>query len=195
MGRPAAVPPSCFSQLYSLNQCYEDILMMKQILSKVICDMAATDPDFQKCLAQAMAAAGSNVPLVGVTDGSNAQPGQVGEFLSNRQTVNIPAVTGTNNQFLSTIVLPPGDWDIWAWTSVNGIIDALLFSLDPQPAGFSNSAAAWFDDPTNNGVGLTISGMTARGSVSVPTLLVFIYSTVCTTATTAAFQVEARRRR
>ena len=192
--RPGPTPPSCFSELYRLNQCYDDIRMMEQILQKVICDMAANNAEFQQCLVDGITKGGSNVPLIGVTNGSNAQPGQVGEFVPFQQTVNFP--TGTNTQMISMGVLQPGDWDCWAWSQPQtAVIEDASFYLDPVPPGFSNALPGAVWGVTAGAAANTLVSATCRASISVPTLLAFGYATVATAAGAAVFQVECRRAR
>lgn len=58
-----------------------------------------------------------NGPIIGVTDGSDAAPGMVGEYVSAVNTV-APPMTPTNSPtgisaIQAQIVLSPGDWDVW----------------------------------------------------------------------------------
>jgi len=57
--------------------------------------------------------------LVGVTDGSNASAGQVGEYFSARDDVrvNVPATTVYGD--MGSLTLGPGDWDLTLVTFVN----------------------------------------------------------------------------
>jgi len=61
------------------------------------------------------------VPNIGVVDGSNAQPGEVGEYISTPGTItnNFPAIvlpTSINADFrqLTTFTVPAGDWTVGA---------------------------------------------------------------------------------
>ena len=51
--------------------------------------------------------------LTGVTDGSNAPTGQIGEVLTAVQTVSVP-LTASTIAAITSLPLPPGDWDITA---------------------------------------------------------------------------------
>ena len=65
--------------------------------------------------------AGPNTPPPGVTDGSNAAPGQIGEVISNvRVAASALTLTTGVAQNVCTITLTPGDWDVQgnAWFSV-----------------------------------------------------------------------------
>lgn len=55
--------------------------------------------------------AGPNVMPPGVTDGSNANPGQVGEYLQATSSAAIGIASGTV-QTLAQLSLPAGDWDV-----------------------------------------------------------------------------------
>jgi hypothetical protein len=51
------------------------------------------------------------VALMGVTDGSDAAPGQIGEVISSVVTTGVPLTSGTGIN-LTSISLTPGDWDV-----------------------------------------------------------------------------------
>jgi hypothetical protein len=75
------------------------------------------------------------VPTMGITDGSAATPGQVGEFY--QSLTMVPYTTGTQTQQVSSGMLPAGDWDCEATFVPYGNIQIISFHLNPQPAGFS----------------------------------------------------------
>ena len=198
--RPGPMPPSCFSELYALNQCYNDIQMMTQILTKVVCDAATNNTAFAQCLANAIAKVGaSTTPITGVTDGSNAQPGIVGEYVQMEQTVTYPATT-INLQPVTMGVLQPGDWDCWAALQPNGFGGGSWFILNPVPAGFST---VMLGESLSQAAGLeayATLGMPARASISTPTLVVFNLTTnfdsdATAVSTSAQFYFGARRAR
>lgn len=137
----------------------------------------------------------------GVTDGSNAQPGQVGEFM--RFSVNVPftATTLTNvNVQLGT--LSPGDWDCWSGLETGQGTGPTSILLSPAPPGASNlmhAALGSFTNPATLEWSI-LSGPQCRISSSVPSLIamqVFIDNTGQTgvQAGTAVVWLEARRRR
>src|SRR5262249_25324618 len=192
MNAISTIPPNCFSALAGLNQCFDEIKAMQDILVKVICDLAATNPDFQKCLADGIAASGSSLPTLGVTNGSPAPPGQVGEFISTTQAV--PVTTALTHQFLQGAILQPGDWDVWAWASAPATATSMAFLLSPTPTGLSNNMTGELNNPTTI-AGATAIGITARALISVPTLLVFDFAAQFPVAANATFSLEARRRR
>lgn len=61
---------------------------------------------------------GAGGPQMGVTDGSNAAPGEVGEFMSNSGTSSLyfGAITNGSNveRTIGTLTLSAGDWDVRA---------------------------------------------------------------------------------
>ena len=53
--------------------------------------------------------------LNGVTDGSNAAAGQIGEYISANNTAGSALTTGVGLN-VATLNLPAGDWDVWGQT-------------------------------------------------------------------------------
>jgi hypothetical protein len=194
---PWPQPPSCFSQLSALNACYDSVQMMEQILAKVMTDLVTNNKAVQNAIVAAIAASGSNVPLIGVTNGSDAQPGQVGEFHAFTITVNFG--TGTVQQTINMGTLQPGDWDVWAWAQPGivapSVVEDMSFYLFPQPAGFSNTLSGAIWDATSGGNLNVVVSSTCRASISAPVPLVFNFETITTGAGNATFQVEMRRAR
>jgi hypothetical protein len=93
--------------------------------------------------ATAAAAALANLgglPLAGVTNGSNAAAGQIGEFLSSVQTANvsIAATTATN---ITSLVLTAGDWD------VSGEAQVLTSSPSASIQAMINTVSATIPSP------------------------------------------------
>jgi hypothetical protein len=147
---------------------------------------------FQQFL-QCMLAQLGPLAIQGVTDGSSALPGNVGEFATATVQINFPASASTVTP-IQPIVISPGDWDISAFMVPSVAVNFLGFVLSPVPAGMSNNMQA---QQGNAGVDLaTVSGPLARGNFTVPTLLPFTV-TVSATATAGYyyFTVSARRRR
>jgi hypothetical protein len=62
----------------------------------------------------------SRMPIAGVTNGSNAAAGQIGEFLSAicLQANAINLTTGTDT-VIATLPLTAGDWDVWGSVTFN----------------------------------------------------------------------------
>lgn len=58
-------------------------------------------------------------PIAGVTDGSNAAAGQVGEYLTTNLLGGSPlAMVSTVARDILTLALTAGDWDVWADISI-----------------------------------------------------------------------------
>jgi hypothetical protein len=194
---PWPQPPSCFSELAQLNQCYNSVQMMEAILAKVMTDLVTNNTAVQQAIVAAIAASGSNVPLIGVTNGSNAQPGQVGEFLIfTNPSIPIPASQVLGATY-PTLTLTPGDWDVWAWCESNYVIEGLAIELSSPVSGaayVSNgmNASQWPDAATSLNW-LNVSSPTCRVSTAAAVVLIFLISSWSTTVTTALLQVEARR--
>ena len=171
--RPQPSPPSCFSELARLNQCYDDVQAMKQILAKVMADLMANDPATVQAIIDAIQShtgSGPSVPIIGVTDGSDAQPGQVGEWLQYEQNPSYPAGPMTANVTMG--VLQPGDWNCWLYfyPAAPGMTSVQL-ELNPIPPGFSNNMYSVGIVPA--GEAFSMVGPVARALVSVPTLVAF----------------------
>lgn len=135
--------------------------------------------------------------IVGVTNGSNAAAGQVGEFLSNQQTTPV-AIGGVGN--ISSLSLTAGDWDVWgyvAFTSTVGLqfVQAWVSTVSATvPAWFTNlilaaaSGALW-------GTGTSIPAVMQRVNVSATTTVYLSAQGPAGTGVTAMGAIYARRRR
>jgi hypothetical protein len=143
-------------------------------------------------------------PIIGVVDGSNAAPGQVGEFMTAVGTFAYAAGGGTGVGSTGTINLinmPPGDWDFTISASFSNLITSALFFLNPLPTGMSNAMFGLNGNFTMSGEAETvvIVGQSARGSFAVNTELTFevqvFNSTTAEPAGTMSLRIEARRRR
>jgi hypothetical protein len=78
----------------------------------------------------------------GVTDGSNALPGFIGEFRSN-QSAWIP-VPNESEQIMTQLTLPAGDWDVmacgqWRPGSLAVLYNFLIVGLVTTPANPTSS--------------------------------------------------------
>jgi hypothetical protein len=137
-------------------QCWQDIAQFQQFLQCMLSQMGP-------------------LALQGVTDGSVAKAGQVGEVIrgSSSQTyLGNPTATQWVPQ--SPLVVPPGDWNLWAYMSFSTGIGGCEFLLSPQPAGVSNPMTGQsFVTGTTVLQSVNIIGQMAVGSFSVPTLLTF----------------------
>jgi hypothetical protein len=191
--RPSPTPPSCFSELYRLNQCYDDVKAMQKILTKVMTDLIQSDPSIVQTIIEEISKSGSSVPQIGVTDGTDAQAGQVGEYVEFNISGNVPQSTVWSPQSVVAGIMQPGDWDVWGNIGVQAQMMGVAIQLSPAPAGFSNTLDAYMALP--DPLSATVIMQTARASLTVPTLLAFNLQTVSTSAATFGLQIAARRRR
>jgi hypothetical protein len=82
-------------------------------------------------------------PLKGVTDGSNALPGQIGEYLVATQTTPQGLTNGTPGAAVA-LSLPAGDWDVWLDARFTGqTATTVAYIL----ASITNSATASNQNP------------------------------------------------
>jgi hypothetical protein len=92
----------------------------------------------------------------GVTDGSDALPGQIGEYIMANRTINL-AVPNNVNTDITSITLTPGDWDV----------QGAVYFLASSSAG-SDELRAWVNtvsvtQPSGNTGGLAIMSTTSAG--------------------------------
>jgi hypothetical protein len=118
-----------------------------------------------------VAVGGTNTPLLGVTDGSNAPAGYVGEFAEMTVTVAYAASPTITNQTVSTLVLTAGDWNIWAYAEYTVGVGFASFTQTPQATGTSNGVHGQVGG--GGGTDDGVMGSLVRGSFSLPTALPF----------------------
>jgi hypothetical protein len=138
----------------------------------------------------------------GVTDGSNAAAGQVGEFLNTGVASGVPVTNITRSNVVS-MLLQPGDWDVQG---------AISISLS---AGTASNLQAYVGTVSNNltpgatgapgyavitGAGFTTGNMlqtgTARFSLAAPTTIYLgIFANFTGGTCTASGSITARRAR
>jgi hypothetical protein len=142
---------------------------MKTMLVKEIACLLKTDPELQAIL---------NAPAMGITDGSSALPGQVGEVLNGQATLNIPAVgAGVNYQTnASPLILTPGDWMCFNYAWWSDLYEGVYFYLNPYPAGSSTDMAGGLFSPTGITDATIADGAPAHILVSQPTRLAYSVS-------------------
>ena len=100
------------------------------------------------------------LPLVGVTNGSNAPAGQVGEILGASQGTGINFPSGSVGLTVTQVTLTPGDWDADCQCTINA-----------AGGGSFAGGAAWLDTTQSaNPVGLPVGSV---GSLSVASTLMF----------------------
>jgi hypothetical protein len=124
-----------------------------------------------------VAVGGTIVPQLGVTDGSNAPVGYVGEFMQLTGTMAYADVPTYTTGTIQPGVITAGDWDLWAYAHLSSFVNGVIFQLNPQPTGMSNLLSGILGTLDQN-LGTTVEnalivGQTGRGSFSVPTLLAF----------------------
>lgn len=170
-----------------LMQCWDQINQLKCIIKQIMAEVGGPI---------------RTGPIRGVVDGSDARPGDVGEYFS--ASVTLAYAAGVNTQTtLSPTVVQPGDWDLWSTMEFSTITGYVQFQLSPQPVGMSHDLrgqTGQFVTETGEGQANTVIGRTGRGSFSVPTLLPFSVQIdqgigAGQPAGTAYLVVEGRRRR
>ena len=146
------------------------------------------------------------VPLVGVTDGSNAAAGNVGEYVSSLIHPS-PGVSITNNvtKTITQITLQAGDWDLWGELFVNNNVvtyaEAALSTATTFPAltafpADGASAAAFNQIDISDGDSPTLNLGPMRVNITSPATFFLITSALFSTGTaTAGGAIRARRRR
>jgi hypothetical protein len=166
-------------------QCWQDIAQFQQFLL-------------------AMLSQAGPVPLQGVTDGSIAKAGYIGETMFTTVQGTFPN-TANFTQNISALVLPPGDWDISVFVQlVAAYTSGTYFYLNPLPAGIANDMRC-VTGAVNTSIGAdlvdqSMTGPVAQANVTVPTLLAFTMVTNYAGATTQPagtfyWQTYARRMR
>lgn len=83
-------------------------------------------------------------PIIGVTDGSFANPGEVGEYIHGTSTLTITAAQSGVPQFVAPLVIPPGDWTVTLTAGANFVMQGFNASLDPVPPGIRIPGEAAF---------------------------------------------------
>jgi hypothetical protein len=138
---------------------------------------------------------------MGVTDGSDPKPGEIGEYFTNTTTFNYTAAQQTN--VVNAGVLSPGDWSVFACFKPSQGISGASFQLTPVLTGVSNimTGLSWDQDTGASGasfVGTLINSEPARASLKVPTMFAFTVNTNISgtnQAGTGTFLLQAWRMR
>lgn len=152
---------------------------------------------------RAETAEGLLLPSLGVTNGSNAAAGNIGEYISSTVVIGsaVPLTTSVVQE-ITSIPLTAGDWDVWG---------NICYSVDPSTvvdAAFgwtSTVVSTTFPVPPNNGaetgwVG-TVTGVVPyltvgaqRISISTPTTVYLFTDSNFTTSTLSACGFIGARR-
>lgn len=113
-------------------------------------------------------------PMQGVIDGSDAKPGEVGEFIHGSAQLNYGASPAVVDGNVAPLVVPPGDWDLFGIVTISSGVGVISVTLAPAPAGISD--LIWTQEGVI-GVQTPTTGQmtmnTIRGNFTVPTLLSF----------------------
>jgi hypothetical protein len=164
-------------------QCWQDIAQFQQFLQCMLSQMGP-------------------YPMKGVTDGSAAAPGNIGEYMTQSANMAYAANPAKTQQILSVAVIPPGDWNLTATLAVSTVIGEAYFDLPTIPTGVENDmfGLAVVNTAVSSDQTVRVNGQPARGSFTVPTLLPFSVTVDQSTATgllagMATMSVSARRMR
>lgn len=138
------------------------------------------------------------IPIQGVVDGSDAKPGNVGEYFRVQVTQAVPI--GPTQQPVSLGVLPPGDWNYWIFALYQAPVTSGEFWINPLPAGFSDALFTFvFTGTAFDPAWMTVTSSIGRASITVPTLVAITlmsnYAGNAAAATTAQVTLAARRMR
>lgn len=170
-GQTGCCPPGGMD---ALMKCYCDIQQASAFIGQIMLDQINNNPAIIAAIIAGIEASGSSLPTIGVTNGTPAQPGQVGEWFSMSQTITVPTTSQTVP--VSMGILPPGDWTCFMQAGAGVFVTDLQFILAPQPAGFSGNMSAIM--ASSAGVeAVTVISPTVEALISVPTLVVFNIST------------------
>jgi hypothetical protein len=123
-----------------------------------------------------VAVGGTIVPQLGVTDGSNAPAGHIGEVVHLTATWPVPTTSQVNYP-LPIGTLPAGDWDCWVQASAGVFVTNLQTNLSPVPVGFSGNMGALIANVSGVLEAVTLTGPYARASLSAPAALSFAMTT------------------
>jgi hypothetical protein len=134
----------------------------------------------------------TKLPVAGVTNGSDAPPGQIGEIISSFRTTDQALTTATPTN-VQSIALTPGDWDIsgevWFHLTSSPTISALIGSLNTVSATLPavpaiNTVYSQLNAPFT-GTYVALALRTCRASVSVATTYYLVAQASFSTGTVA----------
>lgn len=188
-GQTGCCPPG---GLDALMKCYCDIQQASAFIGQIMLDQINNNPAIIAAIIAGIEKSGSNLPLLGVTNGSEAQPGQVGEFIKYEVTIAFP--TGSASQPITMGVLPPGDWDVWSYANVDEGLTSIGWNTNPTPAGFADQLLAGLGITGTEWLAMVVSN-TTQATTSVPSLIAFTVLSTASTAGALGIVFCARRRR
>lgn len=138
------------------------------------------------------APAGKRIDLQGTSAADNAPAGFVGEYLETR-TANGSAFPATTWANATTLVLTPGDWDVWGFVSFTGLVSGYCCcSISPTsgaPNGALGGMGLYHSSP--NGDGYSQAGPYRFSVAANTTVYVLAYTQAA--CTLAASHIRARR--
>lgn len=195
---PSGVMPGCAPPSGGLMDCYWSVQQATAFISAIMIDAINNNPAVTQAIIAAIEASGSTLPLLGVTNGAEAQPGQVGELVWLTATVNYTAAF--QNQTITLGIIQPGDWDFWIYAICPNPVMGVNFVLTPSPAGLYGTAQGFFITAVAGGASQVVCvSPVCRLLSSVPTLLPVEVLTNQNAAGPAAgtlsLELMARRRR
>jgi hypothetical protein len=190
-------PPGCFDWIAKAQACWDQSQDLEAFLTQVITDIFTQNPGI---IPPPPPSAGTG-PIIGVTDGSDAAPGEVGEWMTSQVTGTISQNAGLATY--QTLTLTPGDWDCWAQldtgleTGSTNFFQQLYFRL---AYGSTPVAFAWADVggvfPAGSGfAGGIWNTYAGRVSISAPTLIVATVETFGYTGTPVDITITTNARR
>lgn len=180
-------PPGCTCQMCcqidsDTVRCWQQMQMFEQMITDIVNKIFANPtPEMLTSITNIFNT--TVVSTMGVTDGSNPKPGQVGEYITGSAAMqwNLPAGTQQQEQTYTPIVIPPGDWDVEAIFYPGHNYTGILVNCAPAPTGLQYNLKAqlfsWTTGPTGQDANVIDSSMPtgrARMSVTVPTPLPFV---------------------
>lgn len=157
---------------------------------------------FREMLAQILQDPKLRIPLIGITDGSNAKPGEVGEYIKGAATVHYAAYPTVTVQTVSVLVVPPGDWNLWGYMTLSTGVGGANFATTTPPAGMDDWITALAIESAVAGSVdyIFLPSNTVRGLFTVPSLIatqVTVWQTTNATlpAGVATVKIMGRRMR
>jgi hypothetical protein len=158
----------------------------------------------QANMATFSATGGATFPrgLVGVTDGSNAVAGRIGEVIASQGSVGYTGAA-YGGMMMTSVALTPGDWDVSGnvVNAVNSVGAGAAFFLEMSTnstiTGFGSNGMFFFQSAAVAAANVALSTATMRYNVTVPTT-VYLHlgaTGAVTTAINFYYRLSARRMR
>lgn len=152
---PPCPPVPLADCMSGLEQCYADVKRAQAFIKQMLIDIINCDPSI----------IGRGTPIIGVTDGSDAQPGMVGEWVLLSQQMNFG--TGSSITNITMGSLSPGDWDVGGYTLFSAAAGETDITLNPVPPGFTSAINMW------TSVGGAVPSPMTRALTSAPSLIAY----------------------